>query len=32
MVLIADDHMVNQLDFQQLPGANEIACHLDIGL
>ena len=24
--------MVDQLDFQQLPGANEIACHLDVGL
>ena len=23
--------MVNQLDFQQLPGANEVTRHLDVG-
>src|ERR1035437_7825940 len=32
MVLVADDHMVNQFDFQELPGANEVARHLDVGL
>ena len=30
--MVADDHMVNQFDFQELPGANEVARHLDVGL
>lgn len=30
MVLVADDHMVNQLDLQQLTGTNEIPRHFDV--
>jgi len=32
VVLVADDDMVNQLNFQQLTGANKIARHLDVGI
>ena len=32
MVLVTDDHMVNQLDLQQLTGASQIAGHFDVGL
>ena len=32
VILVADDHMVNQLDLQQLAGANEVTRHLDVGL
>ena len=30
MVLVADDNMVDQLDLQQLTGADEVARHLDV--
>ena len=32
MVLVADDHMVNQLDLQELAGTDEVTRHFDVGL
>jgi hypothetical protein len=31
VVLVADDHMVDQLNLQQLTGTNEIPRHFDVG-